>query len=90
MDRTFVKEMLGSMTRFEMLTPELLSEAASEGLTYKELESSMSQLGLDIRKILIDPNKKYRQAYYADFEKGFSAMNSGKSGKVILDWTSLH
>lgn len=71
MDRTFVKEMLGSMTRFEMLTPELLSEAASEGLTYEELEVSMSQLDLDIRKILIDPNKKYRQAYYADFEKGF-------------------
>ena len=48
MDRTFVKEMLGSMTRFEMLTPELLSEAASEGLTYEELELSMSQLGLQI------------------------------------------
>lgn len=71
MDRTFVKEMLGSMTHFELLTPALLAEAASEGLTYEELESSMSQLGLDIKKILIDPNKKYRQAYYVDFEKGF-------------------
>ena len=25
-----------------------------------------------------------------DFEKGFDAMNSGNSGKVILDWTKLH
>ena len=24
-----------------------------------------------------------------DFEKGFEAMNSGMSGKVILDWTKL-
>lgn len=71
MDRTFVKEMLGSMTHFELLTPALLAEAASEGLTYEELELSMSQLGLDIKKILIDHNKKYRQAYYVDFEKGF-------------------
>ena len=26
---------------------------------------------------------------YRDFDKGFAAMNSGKSGKVILDWTNL-
>ncbi len=71
MDRSFVKEMLGSMTRFEMLTPELLSEAASEGLNYKELEESMSKLGLDIKKILVDPDKKFRQAYYVDFDKVF-------------------
>ena len=71
MDRTFVKEMLGSMTRFEKLTPELLADTASEGLTYEELEESMSQLGLDIGKVLIDPDKKFRQAYYVDFEKGF-------------------
>ena len=24
-----------------------------------------------------------------EFEKGFEAMNSGKCGKVILDWTKL-
>lgn len=24
-----------------------------------------------------------------DFEKGFAAMNSGESGKVVLDWTTL-
>ncbi|MCQ2399312.1 MAG: zinc-binding dehydrogenase [Clostridia bacterium] len=24
-----------------------------------------------------------------DYEKGFEAMNSGKSGKVILDWTKI-
>jgi len=25
---------------------------------------------------------------YRDFDKGFAAMNSGKSGKVVLDWTN--
>ena len=25
-----------------------------------------------------------------DWEKGFEAMISGKSGKVILDWTTLN
>ena len=24
---------------------------------------------------------------HTDFEKGFAAMNSGRSGKVVLDWT---
>ena len=24
--------------------------------------------------------------HYTEFEKGFEAMNSGKSGKVILSW----
>ena len=85
MDRTFVKEMLGSMTRFEMLTPELLSEAANEGLTYEELELSMSQLGLDIKKILIDPNKKYRQAYYVDFEKVHKNVDEIKVELNILN-----
>lgn len=71
MDRSFVKETLGSMTSFKQLTPELLSQIGSEGLTYDELKESMSNQGLDIQKILCDPNKKFRQAYYVDFDKGF-------------------
>ena len=71
MDSTFTKDMLGSMTRFEPLTPELMNQMASEGLTYEELNESMIRLGLDIHKILCDPTKKYRQAFYADFERGY-------------------
>ena len=26
--------------------------------------------------------------HYTDFQKGFDAMMSGNSGKVILDWTT--
>ena len=45
--------------------------------------SAMLQGGLDISKIIT------HRFDVKDFEKGFEAMNSGKSGKVILDWTNL-
>ena len=46
--------------------------------------SAMLQGGLDISGIIT------HRLDIRDFEKGFEAMNSGKSGKVILDWTKLH
>ena len=45
--------------------------------------SAMLQGGLDISKIIT------HRLDIRDYEEGFTAMNSGKSGKVILDWTSL-
>ena len=45
--------------------------------------SAMLQGGLDISKIIT------HRMDVRDFEEGFAAMNSGKSGKVILDWTNL-
>ena len=46
--------------------------------------SAMLQGGLDISQII---THRYD---VRDFEKGFEVMNSGKSGKVILDWTKLN
>ena len=46
--------------------------------------SAMLQGGLDISGIIT------HRMDIKDFEKGFEAMNSGKSGKVILDWSSLN
>ena len=45
--------------------------------------SAMLQGGLDISNIIT------HRLDIRDYEEGFAAMNSGKSGKVILDWTSL-
>jgi len=45
--------------------------------------SAMLQGGLDISKIIT------HRMSVMDFEEGFAAMNSGSSGKVILDWTNL-
>lgn len=43
----------------------------------------MLQSGLDIRPVI---THRFR---YHEFEKGFEAMRSGNSGKVILDWTNV-
>ena len=45
--------------------------------------SAMLQSGLDIAPIIT------HRMDVRDYEEGFAAMNSGKSGKVILDWTKL-
>ena len=42
--------------------------------------TSMIQTGLDISPLIT------HKFHYTEFEKGFEAMRSGKSGKVILDW----
>lgn len=46
--------------------------------------SAMLQGGLDISGIIT------HRLDIRDYEKGFEAMNSGKSGKVILDWSALN
>jgi threonine 3-dehydrogenase len=43
--------------------------------------TSMIQSGLDITPVI---THRYN---YTDFEKGFEAMRSGNSGKVILEWS---
>ncbi len=43
----------------------------------------MLQSGLDIEPVIT------HRFHYSEFEKGFEAMNSGNSGKVILNWGSL-
>jgi threonine 3-dehydrogenase len=41
----------------------------------------MLQSGLDIRPVIT------HRLHYTEFEKGFAAMRSGQSGKVILKWS---
>ena len=43
--------------------------------------SYMVQGGLDLTPVIT------HRFHYTQFEEGFAAMNSGKSGKVILDWS---
>jgi threonine 3-dehydrogenase len=42
--------------------------------------AAMVESGLDLTPIIT------HRFHYTDFEKGFAAMNTGKSGKVILSW----
>lgn len=48
--------------------------------TWYKMEA-MIQAGLDLSPVIT------HRFNYRDFEKGFEAMNSGNSGKVVLDWT---
>ena len=43
--------------------------------------SYMVQGGLDVSPVIT------HRFHYTDFQKGFDAMNSGRSGKVVLDWS---
>ncbi len=43
--------------------------------------SYMLQGGLDLSPVIT------HRYHYTEFEKGFEAMHSGNSGKVVLDWT---
>ena len=43
--------------------------------------TAMLKSGLDISKIITG------EYHYTEFEKGFADMMSGKSGKILLDWT---
>ena len=42
---------------------------------------AMVEGGLDMHPMIT------HRFHYTEFEKGFEAMNSGRSGKVVLDWT---
>ncbi|MBR0129985.1 MAG: zinc-binding dehydrogenase, partial [Firmicutes bacterium] len=42
----------------------------------------MVQGGLDLTPVIT------HRFHYTDFQKGFDAMKSGYSGKVVLDWTT--
>ena len=43
--------------------------------------SYMIQGGLNLEPVIT------HRFHYTDFQKGFDAMMSGESGKVVLDWT---
>ena len=43
--------------------------------------SYMVQGGLDMSKVIT------HRFHYTEFQKGFDAMISGMSGKVVLDWS---
>jgi threonine 3-dehydrogenase len=44
--------------------------------------TAMIQTGLDISPVIT------HRFDYTDYEKAFKIMRSGKSGKVILNWTN--
>ena len=64
------KEIRGSMTEFQKLTPELLSKLSINGLTYDELKDALDNAGLSIDNVVCDTSRFFQNAFYADYENG--------------------
>ena len=64
----------------------IMKGLALQGIYGRKLDnwhqmSYMVQGGLDLTPVIT------HRFHYTQFQEGFAAMNSGRSGKVILDWT---
>lgn len=68
--RRLLKDVRGCMTRFDPLTPEIVANQSEDGLTYNELKAVMTDLGLDIEKVVFDGSRTFQNAFFADFEAG--------------------
>ncbi len=64
------KEIRGSMTEFQKLTPELVEKLCSDGLTYTELKEELDKAGLSIDNVVCDTSRVFQNAFYADYENG--------------------
>ena len=67
---SLVKDVRGCMTRFDPLTPEIVTDQTEDGLTYDELKQVLEECGMDIGKVVFDGSRAFQNAFYADFEQG--------------------
>ena len=67
---SLVKDVRGCMTRFDPLTPEIVSAQSDDGLTYDELKQTLAEYGMSIDKVVFDGSRAFQNAFYADFEQG--------------------
>ena len=67
---SLVKDVRGCMTRFDPLTPEIVSAQSDDGLTYDELKQTLAEYGMSIDKVVFDGSRAFQNAFYADFEHG--------------------
>ena len=67
-----------SLVIFNMLTLKGIYGREMYETWYKM--SVMIESGLDIGKVIT------HRLHYTDYQEGFDLMNSGKAGKIILNW----
>lgn len=65
-----LRQVRGSMTHFEPLSEENIGKVAKEDLTMAEVRKVFAEAGLDVGKIIVDPERVIYNVYYADFESG--------------------
>lgn len=57
------------MTRFDPLTPEIVSAQTDDSLTYDELKTVLIQCGMDITKVVFDGSRSYQNAFLLTLSK---------------------
>lgn len=67
---SLVKDVRGSMTWFDPLTPEIVDAQSDDGLTYDELKRTLEECKMNIDKVTFDGSSAFQNAFYADFEQG--------------------
>lgn len=67
---SLIKDVRGTMTRFDPLTPEIVAAQSEGDLTYDELREALSDCGMDIGHVVFDGSRSYQNAFFADFEQG--------------------
>ena len=65
-----IMEVRGSMTRFDPLTPELVTWISDDKLTYDELAEILDHYGFTIKNVVHDPGRRFQHTYYADYDNG--------------------
>ena len=60
----------GCMTRFDLLTPEIVAAQSEDGLTFDELKQILAECGMNIEKVVFDGSRAFQNAFYADYENG--------------------
>ena len=67
---SLLKDVRGCMTRFDPVTPEIVTAETEDGLTYEDLKGILEDCGMDIEKVVYDGSRRFQNAFYADFEQG--------------------
>lgn len=64
------RDVRGSMTRFDPLTPEIVVAQSNGSLTYDEMEAILIECGMRIENVVHDGSRCFQNTFYADYEQG--------------------
>ena len=64
-----LRQVRGSFTNYQAMNEEFFKENSDGSITYEEFGKLLNEYGLDIGKIIVDPERKINNVYYADSER---------------------
>lgn len=64
-----LRQVRGSFTNYQEITVEFFKDNSDGSITYEEFKNLLNEYGLDIGKIIVDPERKINNIYYADMDR---------------------